>query len=120
MKKTVYGGKMSTRENHSNIALVSMIIKDGIKNYDELIKKFAACKNYSKEKTYKIINKMKNDGEIGYYHSKFSHEDGTFIYYFTRWTPAEKFPEKKEYQSKAYFRPYFRKGLGEAVKIEKI
>lgn len=108
---TVYGGLMSTEPDNADISLVSSIIQDGIKNYTELTKKFAACKRLSYEEASERIKEMKREGKIGYYHSTYSTYYETVIYYFTRWSPENiVFPAKGLYKSdrEKYFNPLFR------------
>jgi len=112
MKKeiTVYGGLMSTQPDNADICLVSTIIQDGIKNYEELIEKFAVCKRKSMVESEKRIEAMKEEGKIGYYHSQYNVINGKLLYYFTRWSPEQgSFPESSTYKNKeSYFKPFFR------------
>lgn len=111
VRKTIYGGVMSTQEDHSDIVLISMIIKDGVKNYDELARKFSACTGESEEESREHIEKMGREGKVGYYHSKWCQEDQVLMYYFTRWDPAVdgSFPESADYKKGVkYFKPLFR------------
>jgi hypothetical protein len=108
-KDTVYGYYMSSQPDNADISLISNIIQDGVKTYHELTKKFAACKRLSEEEAKRIIEKMKSEGKVGYYHSEYY--CGGLIYYFTRWDPEIKtFPESGVYKKNKtnYFRHFFR------------
>jgi len=101
---------MTEQPDNTDICLVSSIIKDGIKNYEELEKKFAACKSFSLDQARERIQQMKDEGKVGYYHSKYSVTSGAIYYYFTKWAPEMgSFPESKDYRDgKSYYKPYFR------------
>ena len=110
-KLTMAGGLMANQPDHTDICLVSSIIKDGVKNYDELIKKFAACRNLSYDQASIRIKQMKKEGKVGYYHSKYSYYYEAFLHYFTQWVPEQGvFPESGLYKEnkKKYFQPLFR------------
>lgn len=104
----VAGIYMSEQPDHTTISLISTIIKDGVKNFKELARKFAACKKISFEDAQKIIADMNKEGKVGYYYTKYNaHCEAA--YYFMRWDPKEKvFPETPVYKSGKYFNSLFR------------
>lgn len=110
MKKTIYAGFLSSQDDHCDIKLISMIIKDGVKDDVELARKYAACTTMTEEDSMAFIARMRERGKVGYYHQQWNEKDRCMNYLFTRWEPeTDRFEPSRDYlRGKSYFKPLFR------------
>mgnify|MGYP001305112196 CR=1 FL=1 len=111
MQKEIFGGIMSRKEDHLDIALVSQIIKDGVMDDEELGIKYARCCRMSDLEGIAHIRRMRKEGKVGYYKQVFDYSLGMPTHRFVRWNPKEDhpFPPTRAYLDRRnYFRRWFR------------
>ena len=109
-KKIRYGEDVNKSMYHSDISIVSSIIHDGIKNRDELIRKYAAITNRPYRVAEKCIKMLEARDEMGYYIEAVTKDDPIPTYYFVIWDGTKPaFPPSRVYlKGESYFKAFFR------------
>lgn len=106
------GYVVSRSKESMNIAIISSIIKDGVKNMEELTRKYHSMQGRIEKMSLaecgKYIQGLQDQGLVGYYTTKRTRfGDETLV--FAVWEPDKMVfqDSKKKIRSDTYFKPLF-------------